>query len=596
MQYTHDAGGLSQRGDWQEEQNMTGRQSLREALAYDPVPSRFGTSGVRALVSDLTDLEVYCLTLGTLRYLERTGTLRCDDGGELPIPVAGDLRPSSERLLGTTLRAISDHGCEATYCGRLPTPALTFYGLECRTASFVVTGSHIPADRNGQKANRCDGEVLKSDESGIVAAVEAAREAQYARDFEASMFDASGILKPAFRVEVPSVDDGARTAYLARYRSAFPADALRGMRVVFFQYSAVGRDLIPEILEGAGAEVIRAGRSDEFVPIDTEAISGDHLSMLESMVVEARASHGHIDAIVSTDGDSDRPLVVGVEDASHGGISLRFFPGDLLGILVADYLDADAVSVPISANPAVAEFFAEKGIKVRKTRIGSPFVIESMRESIAEGKQRVVSWEANGGFLVGTDLTIGDTILKALPTRDAVLPILCVLHSAVKRGGSLHQIFDSLPGWYGKADLLDDFPREASQAIVARYNPETEDVQWVDFGKDRITLRDLEEAVVGERKYGSPGSTRYQKWKCEIEDLFTPRLGFGALTRINVQDGIRCYFANGDIAHIRPSGNAPQLRIYAHARSQERADEIARMGVAEPDGILRSLQKFMERQ
>ncbi|MEA3410752.1 MAG: phosphomannomutase [Pseudomonadota bacterium] len=573
---------------------MTEYQTLREALTYEPVPSRFGTSGVRALVSDLTDLEVYCLTLGTLRYLEQAGTLRCDNREDMPIPVAGDLRPSSERLLGATLRAIRDKGFKAVYCGRIPTPALTYFGLEGRTASFVVTGSHIPANRNGQKANRCDGEVLKSDEAGIVAAVEAARGEQYARDFASSAFDAAGMLKPGFRIEVPVVDDGARSAYLSRYRAVFPEHALKGMRIVFFQYSAVGRDLFPVILERAGAEVIRAGRSDEFVPIDTEAISDSHLAMLEFLVLEARSTHGHVDAIVSTDGDSDRPLVVGVEDTPDGGVSLRFFPGDLLGILVADYLRADAASVPISANPAVAAFFSEKGIEVRKTRIGSPFVIESMQASIAEGKGRVVSWEANGGFLVGTDLTMGDAVLKALPTRDAALPILCVLHTAAKRGGTLHQVFDALPGWYGKADLLDDFPREISQAIIARYHPETENVQWVDFGKDRVTLRDIDEKVVGERKSDSPGSVLYQKWKCELEALFTTALGFGELTRLNVQDGIRCYFANGDIAHIRPSGNAPQLRIYAHARSQERAEEIARMGVAEPDGILRSAQAFME--
>nr|MDJ0872255.1 hypothetical protein [Gammaproteobacteria bacterium] len=58
----------------------------------------------------------------------------------------------------------------------------------------------------------------------------------------------------------------------------------------------------------------------------------------------------------------------------------------------------------------------------------------------------------------------------------------------------------------------------------------------------------------------------------------------------------RCFFRQEDIAHIRPSGNAPQLRIYAQARSQDRANEIARLGVAEPDGILRDLQRFIERR
>jgi hypothetical protein len=68
--------------------------------------------------------------------------------------------------------------------------------------------------------------------------------------------------------------------------------------------------------------------------------------------------------------------------------------------------------------------------------------------------------------------------------------------------------------------------------------------------------------------------------------FFTPALGFDDIVRINVLDGVRVYFNNGDVAHIRPSGNAPQLRIYANSDSQARADEIVKLALREPDGIL----------
>jgi len=77
----------------------------------------------------------------------------------------------------------------------------------------------------------------------------------------------------------------------------------------------------------------------------------------------------------------------------------------------------------------------------------------------------------------------------------------------------------------------------------------------------------------------------------ELGALFTLALGFGPVTRINYVDGVRIYFSNGDVAHVRPSGNADELRIYAVADTQARADAIAGMGVAEPDGILRSLER-----
>ncbi len=49
------------------------------------------------------------------------------------------------------------------------------------------------------------------------------------------------------------------------------------------------------------------------------------------------------------------------------------------------------------------------------------------------------------------------------------------------------------------------------------------------------------------------------------------------------------YFTNGEVAHLRPSGNADELRIYAVADTQARADEIAAMAVREPDGLLLSM-------
>jgi phosphomannomutase len=73
--------------------------------------------------------------------------------------------------------------------------------------------------------------------------------------------------------------------------------------------------------------------------------------------------------------------------------------------------------------------------------------------------------------------------------------------------------------------------------------------------------------------------------------FFTPALGFDDIARINVLDGVRIYFRNGDIAHIRPSGNAPQLRLYANSDSQARANQIVELGLREPDGILRQLER-----
>ncbi len=576
---------------------MNTQRQLRDTLEYSPVSSRFGTSGVRALVKDLTDLEVYSLTLGTLHYLEKVGRVQTGKvaRGSVQIPIAGDLRPSTERILGATARAILDGGYQVDYLGRIPTPALTYYALQKGVVSFMGTGSHIPSDRNGQKANRCDGEVMKSDEKGIVEAVEAVRQQEFQRPAAESVFDAHGMFKPEHQVHLPPVNGEAEQLYMERYRQVFPANGLAGKRVVFFEYAAVGRDLLPRILEMAGAEVIPVGRSDEFVPIDTEAISEAHLRMLSEFVTEQQSRHGRIDAIVSTDGDSDRPLIVGVEPSETGGAPvMRFFPGDLVGTIVADYLDADSVSIPISASPAVHEHFELKGVVTSKTRIGSPYVIEAMGAALKKGRERVVAWEANGGFLTGSEMTLNGGVLKPLPTRDAILPMLSVLYAAAERDLTLSELFERLPRWYGRADLIDNFPQETSQRILAYFRPDDENIMWLDFFDDEIVLRDVDEQSIGEWSLRDVQGEEFAEKKRQLEAIFSPARGFGEIERINVQDGIRCFFRNEDIAHIRPSGNAPQLRIYAQSRTQERANEIARLGVAEPDGILRDLQRFIE--
>lgn len=430
-----------------------------------PAGLAFGTSGLRGLVTDITDLEAYVNTRGFLEYLRSSGAA---DRGAL-ISVACDLRPSSDSpdrsILRAVARAISDAGFQVEVVGPLPTPALTYHALQQRRPSIMITGSHIPFDRNGIKFNKSTGEVLKSDEPGILRAVQKVRQEEYTRPEAGSLFAASGMFKPDAESFLTVGPTEARAEYLQRYLNFFPAHALQGLRIVFYQHSGVGRDLFVELLTHLGAEVIACGRSETFVPIDTEAIAQDKLDLLQSLADQARRQHGPIDAVISTDGDSDRPLVAGVDAAGK----VRFFGGDLLGIVVAEFLNADVAVVPISANDAVDRWAEARGVTVVKTRIGSPFVIEAMQAAEARGGRRVVGWEANGGFLTGTAITRDGRALAALPTRDAALPILAALCAAKERGGSLVDRFAKLPRRFSKAGLIDEFPVAQSLALLQHF-------------------------------------------------------------------------------------------------------------------------------
>lgn len=551
-----------------------------------PTALAFGTSGLRGLVEDITDLEAYINTRGFLAYLSDAGEIQ---PGEV-VTIGGDLRPSTDSpnrsIMRAVARAIEEAGLEVENVGRLPTPALTFHALTRRQASVMITGSHIPFDRNGIKFNKKTGEVLKEDEAGILAAVARIRRHEYSRPEPTSLFQDDGMFKPGESRELPDVSESARLNYLARYRDFFAGSPLAGKRVVFYQHSAVGRDMFVDLLESLGAEVIPAGRSDQFIAIDTEDITPDRLADLQSMADDAIGQQGRIDAILSTDGDSDRPLLAGVD--ADGKV--RFCGGDLLGIIVADYLGADAVSVPISCNDAVDLQLAKRNVKPTKTRIGSPFVIKSMQQSAASQESIVVGWEANGGFLLGSTINRAGVELAPLPTRDAALPLIAALLAATEKGVTLVDLFSSLPPRFSKAGLIDQFPQETSQRIVKSFSPTDASIQDVYFDKESVRA---ERAARESESVQSAEATSLLEARAAVQSVFGKTCGFTDVIRLNFIDGIRIYFSNGEIAHIRPSGNAPQLRIYAVADSQSRAEEMVQFSLAEPDGILRQLEKVV---
>lgn len=513
---------------------------LRDTLKYTPVELGFGTSGLRGLVTDMTDLECYINALGFLTFLKESESQQLGQ----TIYLAGDLRDSTPRILRAMHQAITDSGFVTEYCGLVPTPTVALHALQNNAPCIMVTGSHIPADRNGIKFYKQDGEVLKADETAIKEAVARVREQTYAHDSVQAVFNEQGMLR--LSPELPAEQPGARERYIERYTSVFPSDTFAGKELVFYQHSAVGRDLLVEILEKLGATVTPVGRSDVFVPIDTENVTPKDQAYFMQLAQE----HPNAFAIASTDGDSDRPFVI---DAT--GI---FHRGDVLGAVVADQLQADFVGLPVSSSDAVTTYLDAKNVAWKHTKIGSPYVITAMQAAQAEGKQRVVGWEVNGGFLLGADLPFAQGTLSALPTRDALLPIIMALYAAVQAGSSVADAFAVLPARFSQAGLIDNFPTEISKTIVAQFSEDT-----------------LEN-------------------RARLSAFFPPEEGFGQITNINTVDGIRLFFDNGDIAHLRPSGNAPQLRIYSVADTQERADEIVAMALREPDGIFRTIQKSLQ--
>lgn len=453
--------------------------------AKDVMAPKFGTSGLRGLVRDLTP--------GLIRDHVGAFLSTCPVGSGLCL--GRDLRASSPRIAEDVSDAARAAGVPVTDFGALPTPALALAANLRGAAAIMVTGSHIPADRNGLKFYTPAGEITKDDEAAIRGAL--------------------GRPAPAGRSAPLRADDAPARRFVERYLTAFGPQALAGRRIGLYAHSSVGRDLLAAVLAGLGAEVTELGRSEDFVPVDTEAVDAATRARLADW-----ARRHRFDAIVSTDGDADRPLL-----ADEAG---QIVPGDILGQITAEALGAQTVVTPVSSNTgALAKGFA----RVERTRIGSPHVIAGM---IAAGG-RVVGYEANGGFLLGFDAAGPAGPLPALPTRDSFLPLVATLAAA--GGAPLSARVAREPARYTRADRLQDVPAERAQALVGA----------------------LEQDVKARGAF--------------LAELAARETG------LDLTDGVRMTLEGGRVVHVRPSGNAPELRLYVEAESAAASDDLLARGL-----------------
>ncbi len=470
----------------------------------------FGTSGARGLALNMTDEVCYAYTAAFIQYLEERGELN----GKSVIAIGGDLRYSTGRIMKAAAKAIRDRGYTPENCGRLPSPAMAYYGLVKKIPAVMVTGSHIPDARNGIKFTTKNGEILKQDELGIK---------RQEVEIPAGLFDDKGTLYA--ETEMPAQAEEASELYIKRYIDFFGDNCLKRKRLGVYQHSAVGRDIMVKILSNLGSEVTPLGISDDFIPVDTEAMRQEDINAAVQW-----ADEYHFDSIISTDGDSDRPLI-----SDEKG---RWLRGDVAGILCAAYFNADAVVTPVSSNSALEKCSLFK--KVYRTKIGSPYVIEGMQHALKEGCKLVVGYEANGGFLLGADIESGGKILKALPTRDAIILHLAILLLSIRKKRTISELLEELPQRFTASSRLKDFPTDISKAKI-------DELYSVGEAKDKRTIQ----GVFGQY--------------------------FGIVATTDATDGLRIIFDSGEIVHLRPSGNAPEFRCYTEADTEARAAEMNRI-------------------
>lgn len=450
---------------------------------------KFGTSGVRGLVSDLTDKVCVSFMRAFIKHCESNFSDKLKSNKK--IIFAGDFRESSPRIKAVIMNLAANLGFQVYDGGLAPTPALAYSCQKQNALGIMITGSHIPADRNGFKFYFPWGEILKSDELQISKYYELFENSIEEKNIESSHFQPNSL--------------NILTPFNERYSSVFGENILRGVKVVFYQHSTLAQLSIPEVLRQLGAEVIIALPSKEFVAVDTEAFDANP-ALLEIIKNEKPF------ATISADGDGDRPIVINEKS--------EMIPGDILGILCCKFLNADQVVTPVTSNSSLENCGFRK---VVRTKVGSPFVIEAMDSGVTE---TCCGFEANGGFLLGSDVIINGRVLEKLPTRDSVLPAVIPLIMAKQKNMTLSQLVEDLAPLATYSDLIRSFDVSKSQVVLKKA---------------------IDNFTVDSRKP----------------------------IKVDFTDGVRFYFDDKSIVHLRPSGNAPEFRIYTESKNKSRACELA---------------------
>ena len=464
-----------------------------------------------------------------------------------------------------------------------------------------------------------------------------------------------------------AVDDGAEDLYCNRYVGTFGQIFDEDDHIAFLQHMAVGGDgpisggrtdggVITRILSGLGATVHAREQREGWVMdeiVDTEDVKPGLERMVQRTIDWFKgetAIKERMKTIFSVDGDTDRPAVFSPRVPGETE-KPEFIYGNKLNYVTCEFLREQVrqntspqefrnkkfyAAVTATCSNAVIARLEKLGFEVEKLEIGSPYIVEAMQRRQARARQDgedvyCMGFERNGGFLLGSDIPVKnkDTgkvgVLKALATRDAVLPVIAATATAKERGlAHIGLLFDDLFGedsdfpsyeWSGLVEATTSMPTEEEligydplaltaaekvayekicenytatmgQAIMRSFSPLDVDIVEVKFD-DNGDVRYLRRGdpnyhtANAETANEDNGFAQYMtdiRARLEAHWLKDARNLPGRISQIDYLDGVRMYFRAADdtteVIHMRPSGNAPQWRLYTEAATLHRARQM----------------------
>jgi len=397
----------------------------------------FGTTGIRGTANDFLTPE-FCSKIACVfgNYLNEKFNAK-------NILVGTDPRTSSDMIKNAVISGLLSAGCDVYDSGITSTPSIQYAVKEKIykfDAGIMITGSHIPIDRNGIKFFMPDG-------NEVYGKIEEELENIYFSDkFKRASWNEIGKIYAA---------DAGKIYKEMLLREGIKVSKEEKLTVIVDTGHGAQSYIMPLVLRELGHKIITLNaQMDGFFPGRPSETDKKNLENLMKVVQTLNADLG-----VAFDGDGDRSIFV--DDKG------KYVMGDITGAIIADYLmrEGDIVVTGISTS-AIIDYVAEKHRgRIIRTKVGAADVVGAIMKNNA-----VFGFEENGGSIFPT-LNLGrEGGLTAVK-------ILKILHDKKKK---LSEIIADYPKFYQikeKIQCKDELKNKLTLAIKERIRTEYNDAK-----------------------------------------------------------------------------------------------------------------------
>ncbi len=366
----------------------------------------FGTDGVRGVANEELTVEL-AFKIG------QAGAYVLTEESKKPKFIIGkDTRISGDMLESALAAGLCSVGAEVILVGVIPTPAVAYLTrLYKADAGIVISASHNPMEYNGIKFFNNKGFKL-SDE--------------IEEKIESLILDNYDEIKLSVGEDIGRIvykNDGVND--YREFAKSTISTKLDGIKIAVDCANGASSVTAKNVLTDLGAEVFVINDTPNGVNINKNCGS-THMEQLCECVKKVGADIG-----IAFDGDADRVLATD----ENGNI----VDGDkIMAICALDMkergkLNDNVIVATVMSNLGLFIMADEKGLEVKKTKVGDRYVLEEMYKN-----NYSIGGEQSGHIIVLEHNTTGDGLVTALQ-------LLSVVKKSGKKMSELASVMEVLP-------------------------------------------------------------------------------------------------------------------------------------------------------